>query len=84
LSTALDLYGEALGMGKAGCVISAAGCTTALKGTFAQRSVALNYAFNYFVAFKNYCAKDVLDKTRCTNLDADLKVLKEIGTEFAA
>jgi hypothetical protein len=84
LNTALDLYGEALGMGKASCVIGKNGCTTALKGTFAQRSVALNYAFFYFVAVKNYCAKDVLDKTRCTKLDADLKVLKEIGTEFAA
>jgi len=84
LKTGLDLFGEALGMGKAGCVFTRAGCVfTTLKGTYAQKGVALNYAMNYFIAAKTYCSKDIKDKTRCTKLDADMKVLKDIGTEFA-
>jgi hypothetical protein len=83
MKTALDLYGEALGMGKAGCLYNNGGCT-GLKGTYAQRGVAFRYAMDYFLAVKANCSKDLKDKTRCsTKFDADVKVLKEIGAEFA-
>jgi hypothetical protein len=63
--------------------MSSDGCAPPLKGTYTQKTAAVNYAMDYYLTGKSNCSKDVGDKTRCTKYDADLKLLKGIGTEMA-
>jgi len=75
LGPILDEFGVALGCGK---------FSTLQKGTLTQQRAVYGFLNDYMTSQLANCSKDVADKTRCTKVIADAKLLKAIGTDMAA